>query len=74
MSLKPVIKVDDDKCINCHQCISVCPIKYCLDGSGDVIKLNHELCIACGNCIDACTHDARKRLDDIDQLEIYEHI
>lgn len=66
MNLSPVIKVDDNMCVNCHQCISVCPIKFCMDGSGDVIKINQEQCIGCGNCIDTCTHNARLRMDDID--------
>ncbi len=68
MNLCPVIQVDNDKCVNCHQCISVCPIKFCMNGSGDVIELNHELCIACGKCIDACTHDARLRMDDFPEF------
>ncbi len=68
MKLSPVIRVDDEKCVNCHQCISVCPIKFCMDGSGEIIKLNHELCIACGNCITACTHEARLTMDDFSEF------
>ncbi len=64
MSLQPIIEVDSEKCVNCHQCISSCPIKYCMDGSGDSVTINHEICIGCGNCIIACTHDARRRMDD----------
>ncbi|MBN1518935.1 MAG: 4Fe-4S binding protein [Spirochaetales bacterium] len=30
--LFPVIGVDKDKCVNCHMCIAVCPVKYCIDG------------------------------------------
>jgi len=63
-SLIPVIKVDESKCLNCHACISACPVKYCNDGSGDVVHINHNLCIACGHCIPACTHDARTFIDD----------
>jgi hypothetical protein len=47
-------------------CISVCPVKYCIDGSGDKVSLRHELCIGCGECIHACTHDARVGVDDFD--------
>lgn len=64
--LTPVIKVDGDKCVNCHQCIQVCPVKFCNDGSGDYIKLNADLCIGCGSCIDACQHEARLPIDDTD--------
>lgn len=47
-------------------CISVCPVKYCIDGSGDKVSVRHELCIGCGSCIRACTHDARQGVDDYD--------
>ena len=63
-NLVQVIGIDDTKCINCYACISACPVKYCMDGSGEVIRINHDLCIGCGNCIDACSHNARKVVDD----------
>lgn len=49
-----VIGIKEENCINCHQCISVCPVKVCSDGSGNVVKFNNSLCIGCGRCIDAC--------------------
>ncbi len=64
LSLSAVVEVDVSKCVNCHVCISVCPVKYCNDGSGDVVKINHDTCIGCGKCIEACTHDARYYIDD----------
>ncbi|MBN1500857.1 MAG: 4Fe-4S binding protein, partial [Spirochaetes bacterium] len=68
-SLIPVIKVDEEKCTNCHTCISVCPVKFCNDGSGDVVRVNPDLCIGCGNCISHCTHDARMGIDDTPEFE-----
>jgi Na+-translocating ferredoxin:NAD+ oxidoreductase RNF subunit RnfB len=65
-NLKPVITIDEDKCVNCHACIGVCPVKFCNDGSGDTVTLNSELCIGCGQCIEACTHDARSGVDDFE--------
>ncbi|MCI1208160.1 MAG: methyl-accepting chemotaxis protein [Treponema sp.] len=64
LELKPVIRVDKDKCVNCHRCIAVCPSKMCNDGSGDYVKINPDLCIGCGSCIEACTHGARVGIDD----------
>ncbi|MCL2805817.1 MAG: methyl-accepting chemotaxis protein [Treponema sp.] len=64
MALTPVIKIDLDKCINCYACIAACPVKYCMDGSGDKLNINPDLCIGCGNCIICCTHDARSIIDD----------
>ncbi|MDC7218824.1 MAG: [Fe-Fe] hydrogenase large subunit C-terminal domain-containing protein [Spirochaetales bacterium] len=69
MALQPIIEVDSDKCVNCHQCIAVCPVKYCLDGSGEAVTINHETCIGCGNCVVACTHNARKRMDDWEEFK-----
>lgn len=63
-SLREVIKVDEDKCVNCHMCIAVCPVKYCIDGSGEKVRIIHDLCIGCGSCVEACTHDARSIADD----------
>lgn len=65
-SLRPVIKVIKDKCVNCHRCIMVCPVKTCNDGSGDIVDHHTELCIGCGECISACTHGARIGIDDFD--------
>ncbi len=62
----PVISIEKENCINCHKCISVCPVKYCIDGSGDTVDINHNLCIGCGHCIEACDHKARSWLDDFD--------
>ncbi len=62
--LKPVISVDEEKCVNCHNCIAVCPVKFCIDGSGEKVSIRHELCIGCGSCIKGCTHHARSGKDD----------
>jgi iron only hydrogenase large subunit-like protein len=64
--LRPVIKVVEEKCINCHRCIMVCPVKMCNNGSGDIIDHHPDLCIGCGECISACTHGARIGIDDFD--------
>ena len=66
--LKKIIDVIEEKCVNCHQCIAVCPVKFCNDGSGSYVSINPDLCIGCGNCIKACTHDARIGIDDIDDF------
>ncbi|MDR2447432.1 MAG: hypothetical protein LBD58_09140 [Treponema sp.] len=64
--LRPVVNVIKEKCVNCHRCIMVCPIKMCNDGSGEVIMQRSDLCISCGRCIKECTHGARVGVDDFD--------
>ncbi|MBI9107313.1 MAG: 4Fe-4S binding protein [Spirochaetales bacterium] len=63
-NLVEIIRIDEKKCNNCHKCISVCPVKFCIDGSGDTVVVNHNLCIGCGSCIDACSSNARTFIDD----------
>ncbi|MCL2068115.1 MAG: methyl-accepting chemotaxis protein [Treponema sp.] len=66
--LTPVIQIDEEKCCNCYACITACPVKYCIDGSGEKVMLNHDLCIGCGNCITVCSHQARLYIDDINNF------
>ncbi len=68
-NLRPVIQIDAEKCVTCHRCISVCPVKFCNNASADVIEINHDLCIGCGTCIDVCTHEARIGLDDLAEFQ-----
>ncbi|MDR2375645.1 MAG: 4Fe-4S binding protein, partial [Treponema sp.] len=67
-SLRPVIHVLEDKCVNCHRCIMVCPVKMCNNGSGNIVDHHSDLCIGCGECISACTFNARIGLDDFDRF------
>jgi len=68
MVLSKVIKVDETKCVNCHRCIGVCPVKFCNDGSGEYVKVNDDLCIGCGECLKGCTHEARSFVDDFEKF------
>jgi len=67
-TLAKVLGVDEFKCVNCHACISVCPVKYCNNAEGSYVTVNSDMCIACGTCIDACTHKARYYIDDFDHF------
>ena len=66
--LTPVIEIDLNNCINCYACITQCPVKYCMDGSGEKLTVNHDLCIGCGHCIEVCHHDARRPVDDTEKF------
>lgn len=71
-----IIGIQEANCTNCHQCIAVCPVKICNDGSGDVVKFNNNLCIGCGRCIEVCIKShggiiqksARFAIDDKEQF------
>lgn len=62
--LRPVIDVDAENCINCRRCISVCPVKFCNDASGEHVQVISEICIGCGACISACPTGARFGIED----------
>ena len=63
-NLSPAIQIDETKCVNCHVCVGVCPVKFCNIDSGKVIRIDHNTCIGCGACVPACTHGARGIVDD----------
>lgn len=64
-TLSPIISVDEEKCTNCHACITACPVKYCNKANDNHVSINSNLCIGCGQCLDACTHNARIGIDDL---------
>jgi len=68
VALKKVIDVDKEKCVNCHVCISVCPIKFCNNGTGEYITINTDMCIGCGECVRSCSHQARFGIDDFQEF------
>ena len=66
--LRKIIFVDEKNCVNCHACITACPVKFCNVDKGNHMSVNTDLCIGCGKCIEACKHNARKPLDDMDSF------
>lgn len=62
----PLVYTDVEKCVNCHACIAVCPVKYCNNANSDqnAVTIDPALCIACGECVKACQHGARINTDD----------
>lgn len=57
------IEVNEDNCIGCGECISVCPINCIELIIPSPIKI-HDECIFCGKCVNACQIDAIKLTDD----------
>ena len=70
---RPLLIVDEDKCVGCNKCIVACPVKYANlaylapDGSNKV-TLDHDRCIHCGACLEICDHDARSYTDDTERF------
>ena len=66
--LHKVIEVDEEKCYNCYACLTECPVKYCMDGSGEKLVIDDDLCIGCGHCVVICPHGARHVIDSLSAL------
>lgn len=43
-----------NKCIQCHQCISVCPEKVITKIVEDYVLIDRSICTLCGNCVEVC--------------------
>jgi len=46
--------IDDDKCIDCGACISLCPTDALHFNSEDRLEFSYEKCIGCLLCLDSC--------------------
>jgi glycyl-radical enzyme activating protein len=55
--LQPQISYEQDKCIGCFKCVSVCPLAI-LSPNGKKLEVNFTDCSTCGKCIDECAQNA----------------
>lgn len=46
--------IDDDKCIDCGACISLCPTDALHFNNEDRLEFSQEKCIGCLLCLDSC--------------------
>ncbi len=46
--------IDDDKCIDCGACISLCPTDALHFNSEERLEFSYEKCIGCLLCLDSC--------------------
>ncbi|MGC8497702.1 MAG: 4Fe-4S dicluster domain-containing protein [Thermoplasmata archaeon] len=50
--------IDNDKCIKCMKCVSVCPERAIEGNIREYAKVNENLCKGCGDCIKVCPVNA----------------
>jgi ferredoxin len=55
----PIIK-DDEQCVNCGACISVCPTAVISFKDDWSIEMDVNKCVQCGTCVTMCPHGALK--------------
>lgn len=54
VTLQKQISVDDNKCIQCGACYSLCPVDAIALDADYTLYFDSEKCISCGLCLDAC--------------------
>jgi ferredoxin len=52
------ITLDEDECVDCGACVSVCPREVFSMDAGGKLVVDEERCVICGKCIKACPHRA----------------
>ncbi len=64
VDVRKLVEKDDDKCVDCGACVSLCPMDALKFSEGYAVVLDEERCngITCGLCVDACTMKAIRLL------------
>lgn len=52
--IKKVVKKDEEKCIDCGACISLCPVEAICPAEDWTVEVDDQLCIGCGFCTSSC--------------------
>jgi L-aspartate semialdehyde sulfurtransferase ferredoxin len=58
--IKKVVKKDEEKCVDCGGCISLCPVDAISMDYEWVVIVDDEKCIGCGFCTSSCPTKAIK--------------
>lgn len=61
--IKRVVKKDEDKCIDCGACVSLCPVTAIKIEDDWGVEVDDELCIGCGFCTYSCPMKAIKIIE-----------
>ena len=61
--IKKVVKKDEDKCMDCGECISLCPVNAIKMDEEWTVELDNQKCMGCGFCTTSCPTKAIKIAD-----------
>ena len=67
------VRLNEDKCVGCTNCIKKCPTEAIRVRDGKA-RIAEERCIDCGECIKVCPHHAKSaEMDTLDVLKPYRY-
>lgn len=52
--VKKVVTKEEEKCVDCGACVSLCPVKAICIMDDWSIDIDDQLCIGCGFCTSSC--------------------
>ncbi|MGB4985020.1 MAG: 4Fe-4S binding protein [Erysipelotrichaceae bacterium] len=55
------VKVNQDECLGCGACVSVCPVEALSLNDDGKAECNEDVCIDCGACVATCPCEAIKQ-------------
>jgi ferredoxin len=58
--IKKVVRKEEEKCVDCGACVSLCPVKAINISDDWDILIDDQLCIGCGFCTTSCPMKAIK--------------
>lgn len=61
--IKKVVKKYEEKCMDCGECISLCPVQAIKMEEDWSVQLDNQKCIGCGFCTTSCPTKAIKIAD-----------
>jgi ferredoxin len=59
--LEDQIVLNEQECVDCGACISICPQEVFSFGDDWKIRVEAKRCVLCGRCIEICPHHALSR-------------
>ncbi|MDF2952916.1 MAG: Iron only hydrogenase large subunit [Thermodesulfobacterium sp.] len=64
--LKGIIRIDEDSCMGCDTCRSVCPAEAIIGSPGEKHRINYDKCVNCGQCLLNCPFNAIMQMSFVD--------
>ncbi|QER42606.1 4Fe-4S dicluster domain-containing protein [Thermodesulfobacterium sp. TA1] len=66
--LKGILRINEDLCVGCDTCKSVCPAKAINGNLGEKHSIDFDRCIICGQCLVNCPFDAIEQMSFVDEV------